>query len=93
MTGNTLYGNVYGQLGIDSIRVGTHYGSQGTYTPNNLGEFITNGDMLSDSILRVKKRLNRLVVGGNLQEAALIRLGSLGTKVIVGEEAGTIQFE
>jgi hypothetical protein len=93
MTGGTLYGNVYGQLGIDSIRVGSVYGSQGTYTPGNLGEFITNGDMLTDSVLRVKKNLKRLVVGGSIQEGALLRLGSLGTKVVVGEELGTIQFE
>jgi hypothetical protein len=93
MTGGTLYGNVYAQRGINSIRVGSAYGSQGTYTAGNLGEFITNGDMLTDSVLRVKKRLNRLVVGGSLQEGALIRLGDLGTKVIVGPEAGTIQFE
>jgi hypothetical protein len=93
MTGGTLYGNVYGQLGIDSIRVGSVYGSQGTYTPGNLGEFITNGDVLTDSVLRVKKNLKKLVIGGSLQEGALIRLGSLGTKVIIGEEAGTIQFE
>jgi hypothetical protein len=93
MTGATLYGNVYGQLGIDSIRVGSVYGSQGTYTPGNLGEFITNGDVLTDSILRVKKRIGRLVIGEDLQEGALIRVGSIGTKVIVGEELGTIQFE
>jgi hypothetical protein len=93
LTGGTLYGNVYAQRGINSIRVGTHYGSQGTYTAGNLGEFISNGHMLEDSVLRVKKRLGRLVVGGDLQEGALVRLGSLGTKVIVGQEAGTIQFE
>ena len=93
MTGGTLYGNVYGQLGIDSIRVGTHYGSQGTYTPNNLGEFITNGDILTDSVLRVKKRIGRLIIGGDIQEGGLVRVGSLGTKVVIGQEAGTIQFE
>jgi hypothetical protein len=93
MTGGTLYGNVYGQLGIDSIRVGSVYGSQGTYTPGNLGEFITNGDVLTDSILRVKKNLKKLVIGGNFQEGALMRLGTLGTKVIVGEDLGTIRFE
>ena len=93
MTGGTLYGNVYAQRGINSIRVGSSYGSQGTYTAGNLGEFITNGDMLEDSVLRVKKRLGRLIVGGDLKESALVRLGDLGTKVIVGEEAGTIQFE
>lgn len=93
MTGNTLYGNVYGQLGIDSIRVGTHYGSQGTYTPNNLREFITNGDMLTDSVLRVKKHLGRLIIGGDIQEGALVRVGTLGTKVVIGQENGTIQFE
>jgi hypothetical protein len=93
LTGGTLFGNVYAQRGINSIRVGSSYGSQGTYTAGNMGEFITNGDMLTDSVLRVKKRLNKLVVGANLQEGALLRLGSLGTKVIVGEEAGTIQFE
>jgi hypothetical protein len=93
LTGGTLFGNVYAQRGINSIRVGSSYGSQGTYTAGNMGEFITNGDMLTDSILRVKKRLGKLVVGGDLQEGALLRLGSLGTKVIVGQELGTIRFE
>jgi len=93
LTGGTLFGNVYAQRGINSIRVGSSYGSQGTYTAGSMGEFITNEHMLTNSVLRVKKNLKKLVVGGDLQEGALLRLGSLGTKTIIGQEAGTIQFE
>ena len=50
-TRNSLYGNVYGQESIGTIRVGTVYGSQGTRTAGDMQAFITNGDVVTGSIL------------------------------------------
>lgn len=91
VTGTSLYGNVYAQRGIDSIRVGTHYGSQGGRTAGNLGEFVTNGHLLTGSKFTVGKNVNRLVIGGDVQDGATFDInGTLGTKTIIGEEVGDI---
>lgn len=98
-TDKSLYGNVYAQAGMGTIRVGTVYGSQGTSTPKNIDAFITGGDFLSSAVLSVGKRdtdsggrIGKLVIGGDLQDAGLIRLHSLGTKTIIGDEIGVIDL-
>ena len=71
-TRNSLYGNVYGQASIGTIRVGSVYGSQGTRTAGNMTAFITNGDVVTGSILTVEKNLNKLVIGASLEDGALV---------------------
>lgn len=89
-TGRSLYGNVYAQQSIGSIRVGTVYGSAGGRTAGSLREFITNGDVLTGSKLEVEKELTRLVIGGDVQDGAAIRVGTLGTKTIIGDEVEAV---
>ena len=59
----------------------------------NATEFITNGDVLTGVILTVEKHLARLVIGEDLEDGALIRVGTLGTKTIVGQEIGEIDIK
>jgi hypothetical protein len=97
VTDNTLYGNVYAQAGIGSIRVGTYYGSEGTYTPKNLGLFVVGKDFLSNARLQVGKsstdaagRLTKLIIEGDFDDGGQIFVNSLGTSTILGADQGTI---
>lgn len=90
ITGKTLYGNVYASQRIDSIRVGTHYGSQGTRSGGSLGEFITNGNVSTASVLSVNKTLSKLVIGGNFEDGATIKADVFGNVTIVGEDNGDL---
>jgi hypothetical protein len=97
VTDNTLYGNIYAQAGIGSIRVGTYYGSEGTYTPKNLGLFVVGKDFLSNARLQVGKsstdaagRLTKLIIEGDFDDGGQIFVNSLGTSTILGADQGTI---
>lgn len=101
VTDNTLYGNVYAQEGIGTIRVGTTYGSEGTRSAKNIGLFVVGGDFASNAILQVGSRssdangrLSKLVIEGDFQDGGLIQLNSLGANnVILGANQGTIDFK
>ena len=86
-TRRSLYGNVYAQNGIQAVRVGGSYGSQGSRTPQYLQEFKVDGDVLAGSVFTIEKNLGKLDVGGSVQPGASIKVGSLGTKEIDGTEA------
>jgi hypothetical protein len=91
VTGTTLYGDIYALKGFTSIRVGSHYGSQGSRTPASIGSFITNGDLLTSSKFSVGKNVTRLVIGGDVQDGATFEIGgTLGTKTVIGDELGDI---
>ncbi|MEA2736464.1 MAG: hypothetical protein QOE14_2915 [Humisphaera sp.] len=91
--GKHLYGNVYAQKRIGVISVGGSYGSQGTRSGGSMGQFIVNGSFVSDSTLEVDDRLDQLTIGGDLEDGTLIRLGTLGNKIIGGAEVGTIDLK
>jgi hypothetical protein len=90
-TGTTLFGDIYAARGMGSIRVGSHFGSQGSRTAGSLREFITNGNLLTGSKFTVGKDVQRLVIGGDVEDGALFDInGTLGTKTVIGEEIGDI---
>ena len=89
-TGKSLYGNIYGQASIGTVRVGTVYGSQGGRTAGNMTALITNGDVVTGAVFTVEKNLSKLVIGGSLEDGALVRVGTLGTKTIIGPEIGIV---
>src|SRR5206468_909115 len=71
-TGRTLYGNISSSHDINSIRVGTHYGSTGTHAGGNIKQFITNGNFNTGAILDLNKTLSKLVIGGDFEDGAVI---------------------
>ena len=75
---------------INSIRVGTAYGSQGTHAGGSINEFITGGDFSTGAVLDVNKTLSKLVIGGDFQDGATVRVGVLGTKTVIGADLGDV---
>src|SRR5205823_9894014 len=86
----TLYGNISSSHNIASIRVGTHYGSQGTHAGGDIKQFITGGNFNTGAVLDLNKTLSKLVIGGNFEDGAIVRAGTFGTVTIVGANLGDL---
>jgi hypothetical protein len=84
------FGDIYAQDHFGTVTIGRAYGSMGTRTAGSMAAFNVGGDVLTGAILTVEKELTTLNIGGNLEDGALIRVGTLGTKTIGGQEIGVV---
>jgi hypothetical protein len=91
-TKKALFGEVFGEVAIGTIKVGTDLGSSTVRASANLSTLDVGGSLLDGAFVKVDKKLSELIVGGTIEDGAVVQAGSIGSQNVGGGVNGDIRI-
>ena len=86
-------------MDINNIVIGGDLGSAGVEGPpsfagidvgRNVGRLDVTGSVLSTAFVDIEGVLNQLIIGGDVEDGAIIRAGDINTQDIAGDVFGAV---